>query len=134
MTKTCGTCELLDRSGTPGLHTWGKCPHRNGWVRTQATACEHHTCERPKPIVRIAMILNGSLVALSLGTFVWIDVHHGSLTTHIVLGAVIAVGLTFLWVIRRFGLFSEEPKYDVLDNADPPPAEDRSPPWWLDDR
>src|SRR5512147_1054274 len=129
--KTCGTCELLDRSGTPGLDTWGKCPHRSGWVRTQAAGCEHHSGDRPKPIVRVAMILNGSLVALSLGTFIWTDVHYGTLTTHIVLGSIIAIALTFLWLVRRLGLFTEEPKFHVLEHADPPPEEDRTPPWWL---
>lgn len=132
--KTCGTCELLERSATTGLHTWGKCPHRTAWARTTDPGCAHHTGERPKAVVRIAMILNGSLVALSLGTFAWIDFHHGSIYTHVALGTIVAIGLTFLWLVRRLGLFSEEPKYDVLDQADPPPEEERDPRWWLDDR
>jgi hypothetical protein len=85
-------------------------------------------------VVRIAMILNGALVALSLGTFVWIDLSHGTLATHIALGTIIAVGGVFLVLVRKYGMFSEEPKYDVLDQADPPPEEDRDPPWWLDGR
>jgi hypothetical protein len=103
-------------------------------VRTHEAACAHHTVERPKPLVRIALILNGSLVALSLGTFAWIDVQHGTFATHVILGTVFAVGLGLLVLVRRYGLFSEEPKYDVLEHADPPPEEDRDPPWWLDDR
>jgi hypothetical protein len=127
----CGTCELLERSGTPGLHTYGKCPHRHAWVRTQDAACEHHVTDRPKLLVRVAMILNGAAVTLSLGAFIVLDVRHGTLLSHAVLGGVIAAGLVFLWLVRRYGLFSEEPKYDVLEQADPPPEEDEHR-WWLD--
>jgi hypothetical protein len=132
--KRCGTCELLERSDYPGLHQFGKCPHRSGWVRTQEAGCEHHASDRPKPLVRIAMVLNGSLVALSLGTFVVLDVRNGTLVSHVILGSILVIGVVFLLLVRRFGMFSEEPKYDVLDHADPPPEEDREPPWWLDPR
>lgn len=131
--KSCGTCELLERSGYPGLHTYGKCPHRPSWVQTHEAACEHHTSERPKPLVRIAMILNGAAVAMSLGAFIVLDVRNGTLLSHIMLGTVIVVGIVFLWLVRRYGMFSEEPKFDVLDQADPAPKEDEHP-WWLDPR
>lgn len=128
--KTCGTCELLERSAHPGLETYGKCPHRSAWVRTGEAACEHHTVERSKPLVRVAVILNGAAVAVSLGAFVIVDVRHGTLLTHLVLGSVIAAGLVFLWLVRRYGLFGEEPKYDMLNQVDPPPKEEHR--WWLD--
>jgi hypothetical protein len=132
--RRCSTCELLVRSGTPGLETYGKCPHRSGWVRTHDPACAAHQGERSTLLVRVTMALNVLVCALSLALLVVYDVREGNLVTHLMLGAVLLTVAVFLWVVRRYDLLSEEPKYDLLEPSDPPPEEDRDPPWWLDDR
>jgi len=123
--RRCGTCELLERSGTPGLATYGKCPHRSGWVRVQDQPCEHHLGEKRGPLVRV--LIGANLVAAGLGAGVTttIDILYGTLATHLML-ACGAVGVAaFAWVMRQSGSFSEEAKYIVLENDDPPPEEDR---------
>jgi hypothetical protein len=130
--RRCGTCELLERSSTAGLETYGKCPHRAGWVRSGDDACAHHLGERPRPLVRVAMVANGIIATLGLGAFVVLDVREGNLATHVLLGVALAALATFSWLVRRHDLLSEEPKYDLLDEADPPPEEDRH--WWMDPR
>ncbi len=132
--RHCNTCELLVRSDTPGLERYGKCPHRAGWVRSQDEACEHHVGERPRTIVRVTIALNLLVSVTSMALLVVYDLRHGSLVTHLLLGAILVTVAVFLWVVRRYDLLSEEPKYDLLEDADPPPPEDRAPPWWLDDR
>ena len=132
--RHCSSCELLVRSGTPGLDTYGKCPHRSGWVHTQDEACAHHLGERPRTLVRVTIALNVVVAVTSMTLFVIHDARHGNLATHLVLGAILLVLAAFFWAVRRFDLLSEEPKYQLLERSDPPPGEDREPPWWLDDR
>lgn len=132
--RRCNTCELLVRSGTPGLETYGKCPHRSGWVRTRDDACEHHAGERPKLLVRVTIALNLVIALTSMTLLVIYDVREGNLVTHLMLGAILLTVAAFLWVVRRYDLLSEEPKYELMEHDDPPPEEDRDPPWWLDDR
>ncbi len=122
--KRCGTCELLTRSTYPGLHTFGKCPHRDGWVRTHHQACEHHLGARSGGLVRLTMALNLGVGLVGLGSFVVIDVREGNLLSHLLLGAVVAVAAIFAWYVRRSDLLSEEPKFQLLDEDDPPPAGD----------
>jgi hypothetical protein len=121
--KRCGTCELLTRSTFPGLHTFGKCPHREGWVRTHHAACEHHLGARRSRLVTAGMLLNVGAAAVGLGSFVVIDVLRGSLLSHLILGAILVMVALFAWCVRRFDLLSEEPKFQLLDDEDPPPAE-----------
>jgi len=122
--KRCGTCELLVRSSFPGLHTYGKCPHRHGWVRTHHASCEHHLASRRSRLVSAAMLINLGAAAAGLVTFAVIDIRRGNLLSHLILGAIAVLMAIFAWGVRRFDLLSEEPKFQLLDDEDPPPVED----------
>lgn len=123
--RRCGTCELLERSGTPGLATYGKCPHRAGWVRVQDEPCENHLGESGGPLVRILVGANLAAAALGAGTTTTIDILYGTLATHLILGFAAVVVAVFAWAVWKSGSFSEEAKYIVLETDDPPPEEDR---------
>lgn len=127
--KRCGTCELLRRSDTPGLVTYGKCPFRSGWVRTQDEACEQHLAERSRGLVRVVMGINLAAACLGLATTTTVDLLYGTLATHVMLVVGIAALALFAWQVRRSGMFSEEAKYDVLDDADRPGEDDDSRFW-----
>jgi hypothetical protein len=122
--KRCGTCELLGRSTYPGLHTFGKCPHRHGWVRTHQQACEHHLGAPRSRLVRVAMLANVGVALVGLGTFVVLDLRDGNPLSHALLGAAVVVTALLAWLARRDDLLSEEPKFLLLDDDEPPPAED----------
>lgn len=130
--KRCGNCELLVRSGSSGLDTWGKCPHRTGWVRTFHDACEHHLGDRRHAWVRVAMIANVVAAAVGYGTFVVMDVRNGNAVTHAILAVVAVVVAVFAWFVRWKGYFSEDAKFQVLEESEPPPGDE--PPWWKDER
>jgi len=122
--KRCGTCELLARSSFPGLHSYGKCPHREGWVRTHHPACEHHLAARRSRLVFAAMLVNLGTAAAGFATFTVVDVLMGNLLSHLFLGAIAVLVAIFAWGVRRFDLLSEEPKFQLLDDEDSPPVED----------
>lgn len=125
--KRCGTCELLVRSSTFGLTTWGKCPHRTGWVRTQHDACEHHAAGERGPkrkLVRAIITLQIGVALAGYGTFVVMDLRNGNLYSHIVVALVAAIILAFGAFVWKYDLLSEEPKYGLLDESDPPPEEE----------
>lgn len=127
-TKRCGNCELLERSSTPGLSTYGKCPHREGWIRVQDEPCELHQGEPGGPFVKIAMALNLLAASVGAGTAIWLDVHFGNAFTH---GLLVLAGIavaTFAWYVRGRGLFAEDAKFQILDGQEPPPEEERHPP------
>src|SRR5512134_2973507 len=104
-TKRCGNCELLVRSSTPGLATYGKCPHRSGWVRAHDEPCEWHQGEPQGPVVKVAMALN--LVAATFGAAfaVWMSVRHGNTLTNVLLAAAGVTVLAFGWFVWKRGLF-----------------------------
>lgn len=129
--KRCGTCELLVRSSSPGLHTFGKCPHRYAWVRTHHDACEHHLAARRSRLVRAVVIVNVCMATLGLGSFVIYDILRGNLVSHVIVGAVALTVPVFFWFVRRFDMFSEDAKFQLLDEEDPPPAGHDD---WLDRR
>jgi hypothetical protein len=127
-TKRCGNCELLERSSTPGLATYGKCPHRDGWVRVHDEPCELHQGEPSGPLVRYTIFANLFAVALGMIATIAMDVRFGTALTHGLLvfaGIVVAV---FVWYARRDGLLGEDPKFELLDREELPPEEDRRPP------
>ncbi len=126
--KTCGNCELLARSTTPGLSTYGKCPHRHGWVRAVDDPCEFHQGEPSGPFVKVAITLNLAAACVGVGTAIWMDVHFGTLLTHALLGAAAIAVAVFAWYVRRGGLFSEDAKYQVLERQELPPDDERHPP------
>jgi hypothetical protein len=128
--RRCGTCELLARSSYPGLETYGKCPHRDGWIRTHHAACELHLAERSRGLVRVAMAANLVLAVLGLGTLVAMDLREGSLLSHVLLGVILVMAAAFVWLVRRHDLLSEEPKFQLLDEAEPPPKDDDD--RWMD--
>lgn len=122
--QRCGTCELLSRSSTPGLATYGKCPHRAGWVRVQDPPCPHHQGEGRRPLVRLLAIANLAAGGAGAAVGIAMDVQHGTLLTHLLLAAAgLAVG-GFGWAAWRSGSFSEEAKYLVLESDEPPEQED----------
>ncbi|HVO21085.1 MAG TPA: hypothetical protein VMU15_17620 [Anaeromyxobacter sp.] len=123
--QRCGTCELLVRSSFPGLHTYGKCPHRHGWVRTHQAACEHHLAARRSRLVAAAMLVNLGAAAVGFASFAIIDIREGKLWSHLVLGGIAVLIAIFVWGVRRFDLLSEEPKFQLLDDEDPPVEDDR---------
>lgn len=126
--KCCGNCELLERSTTPGLATYGKCPHRDGWVRTGDEPCEWHEGEPGGPFVQIAMALNLAAASIGAGTAIWLDVHFGNGFTHVLLGVAGLTVVAFAWYVRGRGLFAEEAKYQILERQELPPEEKRQPP------
>jgi hypothetical protein len=132
--RKCGTCELLERSSTSGLSSWGKCPHRSGWVRTHDDACPHHggAQRRKRIFVRAIMALQVSAASAGYGTFVVMDIRNGTLYSHVVVGAVGLIILAFGLVVWKFDLLSEDAKFKVLDDADP--KEEQEHQWWLDDK
>ncbi len=113
------------RSQTPGLGTYGKCPHRSGWVRVRDTPCDHHLSEKRGPFVNLMIAANLGIGLLGATYGIVMDVRHGNLLTHVMLavGGLAVVG--FGWAAWRTGAFSEEAKYLVLDSEDPPPEVDR---------
>lgn len=123
--RRCGTCELLSRSSTPGLATYGKCPHRSGWVRVQDAPCEHHQGEKRGPVVAIMTAANLAIGIAGAVAGIVLDVRHGNLLTHVMLAVGGLAVLGFGWAAWRTGSFSEEAKYLVLDSEDPPPEVDR---------
>ena len=124
--KRCGTCELLARSSFPGLHSYGKCPHRDGWVRTHHDACQHHLAARRNRLVSLAMILNVGAAAVGFASFAVVDVLRGNLVSHLLLGGAVVLVALIAWGVRHLDLLSEEPKFQLLDEDDRPPApEDR---------
>jgi hypothetical protein len=129
----CGTCELLVRSGSSGLDTWGKCPHRTGWVRTFHDACEHHVGDRKQVWVRVGIALNVLAACFGYGTFVYMDVLNGSLLSHALLVLVAVITVVFALFIRWKGYFCEDAKFEMLEHQEPPPEDEE--PWWRrDDR
>lgn len=132
--QRCGTCELLVRSGTSGLSTWGKCPHRTTWARTYDLACDHHAGpgKRKRIFVRAVMSLQITAGLSGFGMFVYMDARNGTMRSHLVLGAIALALVGFGLFAWKFDLLSEEPKFRLLDDTDP--DEDRERQWWLDDK
>jgi hypothetical protein len=126
--KRCGTCELLVRSSYPGLVTWGRCPHREGWVRVHDEPCERHQGEPRGALVRVAVAANLAVAALGAATAVAIDVRYGTALTHVLLAAGALVVAAFARLVRSRELCTEDAKYELLENEDPPPEEEREPP------
>ncbi|MBI5068346.1 MAG: hypothetical protein HZB56_08890 [Deltaproteobacteria bacterium] len=124
-TRRCGTCELLARSSTPGLATYGKCPHRPGWVRVQDAPCDHHQGETRGPLVTAMTLANLAVGIAGATAGIVMDVRHGTLLTHVLLAAGGLAVLGSGWAAWRTGSFSEEAKYLVLEAEDPPPEVDR---------
>lgn len=118
--KRCGTCELLERSSTPGLATYGKCPHRASWVRAHDAACAHHQGEPRGPLVRIALAVNLAVAGAGAAVAIALDVRHGTPLTHALLAAGALVVAAFAWLVRREGVAGEDAKWVLLDEEEPP--------------
>ncbi len=127
--RRCGTCELLRRSETPGLITYGKCPSRSGWVRTQDEACADYLAERNGGLVRVVMGLNLAAATIGLATTVTVDLLYGTRVTHVILVVGVIAVAVFAWLVRRSGMFSEEAKYDLLESTDLPVEDDDRDRW-----
>lgn len=119
--RRCGTCELLERSSYPGLASFGKCPHRPGWVRVRDAPCEHHRGEPRGALVRVAVAANLAVAAVGAAAAVAIDVRYGTALTHVLLAAAAAAVAAFVWLVRSRDLLDEEAKYVLLDDEEPPP-------------
>lgn len=116
----CGTCKHLSRSTSPGLHTYGKCPYRSGWVRTHHEACSHHDSGGGNAFVRWVIAAHVLAAAVGLAGSIYFDVRYGNLLTHVLLAvACVCVGL-FAWFVRRYDLMSEDAKYIVFSSEDRP--------------
>ncbi len=129
----CGTCKHLNRSTSPGLHTFGKCPHREGWVRTHDEACPHHDSGGSNAFVRWAIAVQVATGAVGLCTSVYFDVRFGKLWTHLALGLACLCLALFIWYVKRTDLLSEDAKYIMFSTDDRPvEKEDDSddPPWF----
>ncbi|MFO0580666.1 MAG: hypothetical protein U0229_00185 [Anaeromyxobacter sp.] len=126
--KRCGNCELFLRSATPGLATWGKCPHREGWVRAHEAPCEQHQGEPPGLLVPVFISLNVLFALGGLALFVWMDLQRGSLLTHAALAGCVAVVVLFAWTATKSGVLGEDAKYVLLEHDDPPVEDERRPP------
>jgi hypothetical protein len=124
--KRCGTCALLQRADNSALTTFGKCPHREGWVRTFQEACERHAGEPQAAWVTVAKVANTMVAFLSLAFGVYWDVRKGSMLTHVLLGLLSIGFLYMLWfAFGRSSAADEEAKYLIFDIKDEEPKDDR---------
>ncbi|MFT3915666.1 MAG: hypothetical protein QM704_16590 [Anaeromyxobacteraceae bacterium] len=126
--KRCGNCEQFLRSATPGLATWGKCPHREGWVRAHEAPCEQHQGEPSSSLVPVFVALNVVFAFGSLALFVWMDLRRGTLLTHAALASSVAVVVLFAWTAARSSGLGEDAKYVLLEQDESTPDDDRWPP------
>lgn len=122
--KRCGTCALLERSEESALSTFGKCPHRSGWVRSFHEACPQHAGEHKAPWITVAKVANVFLAGMSLSAGIWWSIHKGSLLTHVLL-ALLTIGFGFMLWFAFSKKVDEDAKYVIFDIKDEEPKDDR---------
>ncbi len=127
----CGTCRHLSRSTSPGLHTFGKCPHRSGWVRTHDEACPRHDSGGGNAFVRWVIAAHIALAVVGFGFTLYFDVLYGSWLTHVMFGAACACLGLFAWMVRRSDLLSEDAKYILFYQDDRLPERNDSDDLWF---
>ncbi len=116
--KRCGTCSLFSRSTFPGLISFGKCAHRHGWGRAHSAVCEHYAPGPTSKALKYIMALNicGALAGFS--TALTLDIRNGNLVAHLVFAFACIAIPSFIYLVSRHGMFSEDAKYIVMEIED----------------
>jgi hypothetical protein len=115
----CGGCGHLTRSTLPGLSTHGRCPHREGWVRTGDEACEHRDDAGERPVVRVLAVLNLASAAAALGVGLYTWLREGHLLLHALLGGGVLALVALGFLLAGRGSRDENAKYLVFGGEDP---------------